>query len=64
MWMRSTKALNTHWKNQESRNLALKEQQRKRHEGSGNELIDYSRAPCLCADKKRHVRSGNEIGGM
>ena len=24
----------------------------KRHEGSGNELVDYSRAPCLCADQK------------
>ena len=27
MWMRSTKAFNTRWKNQESGNLALKEQQ-------------------------------------
>ena len=25
---------------------------RKRHEGSGNELDDYSRAPCLGADQK------------
>ena len=24
----------------------------KRHEGSGNELFDYSRAPCLGADQK------------
>ena len=24
----------------------------KRHEGSGNELVDYSRAPCLGADQK------------
>ena len=24
----------------------------KRHEGSGYELVDYSRAPCLCADQK------------
>ena len=32
----------------------------KRHEGSGNELIDYSRAPCLVLTK-RHVGSGNEI---
>ena len=24
----------------------------KRHEGSGNELVDYSRAPCLDADQK------------
>ena len=23
----------------------------KRHEGSGNELVDYSRAPCLGADQ-------------
>ena len=26
----------------------------KRHEGSGNELVDYSRAPCLGADQKAH----------
>ena len=36
--------------------LALKEQQyqfkSKRHEGCGNELADYSRAPCLGADQK------------
>ena len=45
----------------------------KRHEGSGNELVDYSRVPCLGADKKarglwerdclnlclRKTRSGN-----
>ena len=24
----------------------------KKHEGSGNELLDYSRAPCLGADQK------------
>ena len=24
----------------------------KRHNGSGNELVDYSRAPCLGADQK------------
>ena len=24
----------------------------KRHEGSGDELVDYSRAPCLGADQK------------
>ena len=24
----------------------------KRHEGAGNELVDYSRAPCLGADQK------------
>ena len=32
----------------------------KRHEGSGNELVDYSRAPCLVLIK-RHAGSGNEI---
>ena len=57
MWIRSTKAFNTHWKNYESRNLALKETagsnfKSKKHEGSGNELVDYSRAPCLSADQK------------
>ena len=26
----------------------------KRHEGSGNELVDYSRAQCLGADQKAH----------
>ena len=34
---------------------------RKRRVGSGNELVDYSRAPCLGADQK-DVGSGNEIG--
>ena len=32
----------------------------KRLEGSGNELVDYSRAPCLGADQKA-MGSGNEI---
>ena len=32
----------------------------KRHKGSGNELVDYSRAPCLGADQKARG-SGNEI---
>ena len=27
----------------------------KRHEDSGNELVDYSRAPCLGADQKERV---------
>ena len=26
----------------------------KRHEGCGNELVDYSRAPCLGADQKAY----------
>ena len=33
----------------------------KSHEGSGNELVDYSRALVLVLTK-RHVGSGNEIG--
>ena len=60
MWMRSTKVFNTHWKNQESRNLALKEQQSRRHEGFGNELIDNSRAPCLGAYPKARELWGRD----
>ena len=30
--------------------FGLKEQQYQRHEGSGNEIVDYSRAPCVGAD--------------
>ena len=52
--------------NQESRNLALKAQQyqilkAKDTKAPWNELVDYSRAPCLGADQK-DVDSGNEIG--
>ena len=32
----------------------------RRHVGPGNEIVDYSRGPCLGADQK-HVGSGNEI---
>ena len=32
-----------------------------RHEGSGNELVDFSRAPCLGADQKARGL-WNEIG--
>ena len=39
------KAFNTHWKE------LLKS---KRHKGSGNEIVDYSRAPCLGADENTH----------
>ena len=39
---------------------AVSKFKRKRRVGSGNELVDYSRAPCLGADQK-HVGSGNEI---
>ena len=57
MWLRSTKAFNTHWKDQGSRNFGLESTtvsifKSKSHEGSGNELVDYSRAPCLGADQK------------
>ena len=63
--------------------MALKERQlsnfkSKRNEGSGNELVDYSRAPCLGADQKarglwerdwlpelsfRQLVKGNEYSG-
>ena len=32
--------------------IAVSNFKSKRHEGSGNELVDYSRAPCLGADQK------------
>ena len=32
----------------------------KRHEGSGNELVDYSRAPCLGADQKARGLCGRD----
>ena len=59
MWMCSTEVFNTHWKNQESRNLALKEQQyqillAKDTRALGTSFVDYSRAPCLGADQKAH----------
>ena len=31
---------------------AISNFKRKRHEGSGNEIVDYSGAPCLGADQK------------
>ena len=50
-------------KNYENGNLASKEQQyqilKAKDTGSGDEIVDYSRAPCLT---KRHAGSGNEIG--
>ena len=37
----------------------------KRHEGSGNELVDYFRAPCLGADQKaRGLWERDWIDGM
>ena len=35
-----------------SERTAISNFKSKRHEGSGNELVDYSRAPCLGADQK------------
>ena len=55
MWMRSTKAFNTHWKNSREVEIGFKRTvvsnfKSKRYEGFGNETVDYSRAPCLGAD--------------
>ena len=57
MWMRSTKTCNTHWKKQGKSKFgfertAVSNFKSKRHEGSGNEIVDYSTAPCLAADQK------------
>ena len=35
----------------------------KKHEGSGNELVDYSRAPCLGADQKTRGLWERDWGG-
>ena len=64
VWMWSTKAFNTHWKNQKSRNFALKEQQyqilkAKDKRALGTSLLIELRVVVLT---KRHVGSGNEIG--
>ena len=60
-----TKAFNTHWKNYESGNLALKEQQyqimKAKDTGSENEIVDYSRAPCLGADQKSTGAMGTRL---
>ena len=65
MWICSTKAFNTHWKNQESRNLALKEQQYQNLKEkdawalvTSQLIIPELRVLVLT---KRHVGSGNEI---
>ena len=57
MWIRSTKAFNTHCKKLGKSKFgfertAVSNFKNKRREGSGNELVDYSRAPCLGADQK------------
>ena len=63
--MHSTKAFNTHWKNQESRNLALKEQQYQNLKAKdrwalGTSLLIIPELRVL-VPTKRHVGSGNEI---
>ena len=65
MWIHYSKTFNTHWKTRGKSKFgfertAVSNFKSKRHEGSGNKLVDYSRAPCLGADQK-HVGSGNEI---
>ena len=57
MWIRSTKAFNTHWKKLGKsksgfERTAVSNFKSKRHEGSRNELVDYSRASCLGADQR------------
>ena len=49
MWIRSTKAFNTHWKKLGKSKFGFESTtvsnfKSKRHEGPGNELVDYSRA--------------------
>ena len=66
MWIRSTKAFNMHWKNQESRKLALKEQQyqilkAKDTRALGTSLLIIPE-PRVLVLTKRYVGSGNEIG--
>ena len=57
MWIRSTKAFNKPLQKLGkskfgSERTAVSNFKSKRHEGSGNELVDYSRALCLGADQK------------
>ena len=57
MWMRSSKTFNTHWKKLGKSKFGFERTvvskfKSKRCVGSGNELVDYSRAPCLGADQK------------
>ena len=65
MWIRYTKAFNTHWKDQGSRNLALKAQQHqilkaKATKALGTSLLIIPELHVLVLTK-RHVGSGNEI---
>ena len=64
MWIRSTETFNTHWKNEESRNLALKEQQYQILKAKDTRALVTS---LIIAERrvleltKRHVGSGNKI---
>ena len=66
MWMHSTKAFNTHWKTQESQNLALnKEQQYQILQAKDPSALRTRMLIipelCVLVLTKRHVDSGNEI---
>ena len=66
MWICSTKAFSTHWKDQGTRNLALKAQQHqilkaKATKALGTSLLIIPELRVLVLTK-RHVGSGNEIG--
>ena len=70
MWIPSTKAFNTHWKNKESQNLALKAEQcqilkAKDMRALGTSLLIIQELHVLGGSvlvlTKRHVGSGNEI---
>ena len=65
MWIRSTRAFNTHWKDQGSQNLALKAHQyqilkAKATKALGTSLLIIPELRVLVLTK-RHVGSGNEI---
>ena len=65
MWILSTKTFNTHWKNWESRNLALKEPYHQNLKAKyalalGTSLLIIPELRVLVLTK-RHVGSGNEI---
>ena len=68
MWIRSTETFNTHWKNEESRNLALKKQQyqilkAKDTRALGTSLLIIPEL-CVLVLSKNHVGSGNEIAHL
>ena len=57
MWMHSTKAFNTHWKDKGSRNFALKAQQYQVLKAKATKVLGTSLLiipACLGADQKAH----------